>query len=118
LKIPPQSEAAQKFFRALLPSDQRVIVRPMFGNTSAFVNGNMFFGVYGDDILVRLSEGDAKELMANKGASPFEPMKGRIMKSYFLVPRAWRKDQLELTREWVKRSFEWAAKLPPKKPKK
>ncbi len=118
MKIPAQSEAAQKFFRALLPDDHRVTVRPMFGNTSAFVNGNLFFGVYGDDILVRLSESDAKELMENKGASPFEPMKGRPMKSYFLVPRAWRKDQPELTREWVMRSFEWAAKLPPKEPKK
>ena len=36
----------------------RVQVTPMFGNVAAFVNGNMFMGVFGADIGVKLSEAD------------------------------------------------------------
>jgi TfoX/Sxy family transcriptional regulator of competence genes len=45
MKIPRPNEESVKLFRSLVPKDTRVTVRPMFGNLSAFVNGNMFFGV-------------------------------------------------------------------------
>ena len=61
----------------------------MFGNISAFVNGNMFFGLFGDDIFLRLSIQDQQELLKNKGASFLEPMKGRPMKDYVIIPRTW-----------------------------
>lgn len=34
-------------FRALIPEDPAVTVKPMFGNRAAFVHGNMFAGHYG-----------------------------------------------------------------------
>jgi len=49
----------------------------MFGNLSAFVNGNMFLGLFGNDLFVRLSSEDQKELLKKKGASVLEPMKGK-----------------------------------------
>src|SRR5690349_3864813 len=94
--------------------DARVTVRPMFGNTAAFVNGNMFMGLFGDDLFLRLSEDDGAEIMKNNGASPFEPMKGRPMRGYFLIPKAWRKSP-ETARSWVTRSLESTGKMPPKK---
>jgi TfoX/Sxy family transcriptional regulator of competence genes len=48
----------------------------MFGNISAFVNGNMFAGLFGNDIFVRLSDENRRELLEEKGASLLEPMKG------------------------------------------
>lgn len=87
----------------------------MFGNESAFVNGNMFFGLFGDDLFVRLSEEDGQELIKKKGAL-LEPMKGRPMKEYFVLPKAW-KDQPENVRFWVSRSLNWVGKLPEKKKK-
>jgi TfoX/Sxy family transcriptional regulator of competence genes len=47
----------------------------MFGNISAFVNGNMFAGLFGNDIFVRLSDKSRQELLGEKGASYLEPMK-------------------------------------------
>src|SRR5438876_526623 len=88
----------------------------MFGNISAFVNGNMFAGLFGNDLFVRLSKESRKELLEKQGASLLEPMKGRPMKEYVVIPKAWRK-QHETARTWVIRSLDWTSKLPPKKKK-
>jgi len=96
-------------FQSLVPKDDRVTVRPMFGNISAFANGNMFF--------VRLSSEDQLELLKNKGSSMLEPMKGKPMKDYVVLPNTWRA-RPETLRSWISKSLEWSSKLPPKKAKK
>ena len=90
LKIPRSDKESVDLFRSLVPKDDRVTVRPMFGNISAFVNGNMFFGVFGTDLFVRLSSEDQLELRKNKGSSMLEPMKGKPMKDYVVLPKTWR----------------------------
>ena len=115
--IPRPDEKSKEFFRSLLPDEPRVTIRPMFGNISAFVNGNMFAGLFGNDLFVRLPEESRKELLEKEGASLLEPMKGRPMKEYVVIPKAWRK-QHETARTWVIRSLDWTSKLPPKKKKK
>jgi TfoX/Sxy family transcriptional regulator of competence genes len=52
----------------------------MFGSLSAFVNGNMFLGLFGNDLFVRLSSEDQQDLLRKKGASILAPMKGKPMK--------------------------------------
>jgi TfoX/Sxy family transcriptional regulator of competence genes len=89
----------------------------MFGNLAAFVNGNMSVGLYGDDLLVRLPEAERTELLKNKGAAIFEPMKGRKMKEYVTLPRAWITDRAKIE-PWVDKSLNWSGKLPPKTTKK
>ncbi len=89
----------------------------MFGNLSAFVNSNMFFGLFGNDLFVRLSPRDQQELLKVKGASLLEPMKGRPMKEYVVIPST-RKSQPATIKLWVSRSLEWSIKPPLKKAKK
>ncbi len=117
LKIPRPDKESMDLFQSLIPKDDRVTVRPMFGNISAFVNGNMFFGVFGNDLFVRLSSEDQLELLKNKGSSTLEPMKGKPMKDYVVLPRTWRA-MPETLRSWISKSLEWSSKLPPKKAKK
>ncbi|OLE70740.1 hypothetical protein AUF78_05325 [archaeon 13_1_20CM_2_51_12] len=117
MKIPHPEKESMDFFQSLVPEDTRVTVRPMFGNISAFVNGNMFFGLFGNDLFLRLSDEDRKGLLRNKGASVLEPMKGRPMKDYVVVPKAWR-DRPETVSSWITKALEWSSKLPPKKTKK
>jgi TfoX/Sxy family transcriptional regulator of competence genes len=63
----------------------------MFGNLAAFVNGNMFAGLFGEDLFVRLPEVDAKPII-KAGGRPFEPMGGgRAMTGYVVVPDGWQK---------------------------
>jgi TfoX/Sxy family transcriptional regulator of competence genes len=114
MKIPRPDEASKEFFRSILPDDIRLTIRPMFGNIAGFVNGNMFTGLYGNDLFVRLSEEDCQELLKNKGTSVFEPMEGRPMKGYILIPRTWR-NQPGVIRSWVSRSLDWTSKLPQKR---
>jgi len=112
LKIPRPDKESMDLFQSLIPKDDRVTVRPMFGNISAFVNGNMFFGVFGNDLFVRLSSEDQLELLKNKGSSMLEPMK-----DYVVLPKTWRAMPKTL-RSWISKSLEWSSKLPPKKAKK
>ena len=114
MDIPRSDENLVGFFKSIIPDDPSVTMRPMFGNLSAFVNGNMFIGVYGEDLFVRLSDDDQKELLKNKGASNFAPMAGRPMKEYVTLPQEWTKES-EKAKHWVDRSLEWTAKMPPKK---
>ena len=89
----------------------------MFGNLSAFVNGNMFFGLFGNDLFVRLSGQDQAQLLKEKGASNLEPMKGKPMKDYVVMPGSW-KGKPETIQEWVSKSLAFSSKLPSKKTKK
>jgi TfoX/Sxy family transcriptional regulator of competence genes len=117
MKIPRADEKSKEFFKSFLPEDTRITIRPMFGNISAFVNGNMFAGVFGDDLFFRLSDDDKRELLETKGTSPLEPMKGRPMKDYVVIPKTWH-NQHEKIRRLVTQSLEWTGRLPPKKSKK
>jgi TfoX/Sxy family transcriptional regulator of competence genes len=117
LKIPRPDKESVDLFQSLVPKDDRVTVRPMFGNISAFVNGNMFFGVFGSDLFVRLSSEDQLDLLKNKDSSMLEPMKGKPMKDYVVLPKTWRAKP-EALRSWISKSLEWSSKLPPKKAKK
>jgi len=112
--MPRPTEDAKTSFRAILPDDEAVAVRPMFGNIAAFHNGNMFAGLFGEDLFVRLPEAERAELL-EQGGTVFEPMPGRAMKDYVTVPGTWTQDP-EGTRTWLLRSFELARTLPAKEP--
>ena len=117
MNIPRADEDSKEFFRSILPDDPRITIRPMFGNISAFVNGNMFAGLFGNDLFIRVSEESQKELLDKKEASLLELMKGKPMREYVIAPKAWR-NQLETARLWVTRSLDWTSGLPPKKTRK
>jgi len=113
--MPKPDEATKEFFRSVVPDHPAVGVRPMFGNLAAFVNGNMFMGLFGRELFLRLSEDD-QALVQKAGGGPFEPMPGRAMTGYVVVPEVWRQQPKKLA-TWVERSLEWAIVLPPKVPK-
>lgn len=114
MSMPKPDEESKAYFESLVPDDPRVKSRPMFGNLAAFVNGNMFLALLGSQVAVRLPDEDRAELLNVRGASPFEPMPGRPMKEYVVLPEAWRKSRKK-AEDWVARSLAWAGTLPPKK---
>jgi TfoX/Sxy family transcriptional regulator of competence genes len=114
--MPRPSDRAKVAFRAVLPDDPAVTVRPMFGNIAAFVNGNMFAGLFGEDLFVRLQDAERTAVIAQGGAE-FAPMPGRGMKDYVTVPGPWAEDPGP-ARAWVLRSLAWARELPPKEPRR
>ena len=116
MQMPKASDASKALFAAVMPDDPRVVVKPMFGNLGAFVNGNMFAGLFGDRVGVKVLDAAARaELDATEGAGPFGPEE-RPMGGYVAVPERWA-DEPERIAEWVARAFDETAALPPKPPK-
>lgn len=113
--MPRPSPEARAVFESLLPDDPAVICRPMFGNQAAFVNGNMFAGLFGEELFVRLGEAE-RDSVIELGGGDFAPMPGRAMKDYVTLPSGWA-GQLEPARDWIARSLEWTRALPAKQPK-
>ena len=110
--MPRPTAAAQDAFRSLLPKDAAVSARPMFGNLAAFVNGNMFTGLFGDDLFVRVSDADQAKVR-KQGGRPFEVMPGRAMTGYVVVPAGWQKKP-DATRTWIVTALSWSRALPAK----
>ncbi|MEP7022681.1 MAG: TfoX/Sxy family protein [Actinomycetota bacterium] len=115
MKMPKPSDGDKDYFRSLIPADPAVEVKAMFGNLGAFVNGNMFAGLLGADVGLRLDEPARSELAAAGGAGGFGPGE-KPMRGYVSLPAAWRSTP-ERAVAWVDTALEQARSLPPKTPK-
>lgn len=99
------------FFKTLWTDEPEVQLRSMFGYPCAFINGQMFNGLFGDRMFLRLSESDRQKFQSLPGAGPFEPLPGRVMKEYVLVPATMLSKEDEM-RGWLAISKTFAASLP------
>ena len=118
VEIPRPTDDDKAVFQSLVPDRPDVTVRPMFGNLGAYVNGNMFMGLFGSSIGLKLAEADREQLLAVTGSGPFGPAE-RPMSGYVSIPASWRAPSTD-TDDWITRSLDHVASLPPKakKPKK
>jgi TfoX/Sxy family transcriptional regulator of competence genes len=91
--------------------------RKMFGYPAAFVNGNMFAGLFQDRMFLRLSDEDRAAIRKEYGTPLFEPMPGRPMRGYVEVPRYVLKSP-RLLRTWLMKGMEYTKALPAKLKKK
>jgi TfoX/Sxy family transcriptional regulator of competence genes len=94
-----------------------VQVRKMFGYPCAFFQGQMFTGLHQSSMILRLADADRAEFLKINGAASFEPMPGRPMREYVVVPAAVL-EKAEILDFWLERSFKYAASLPLKAPRK
>ncbi|MCD1295843.1 hypothetical protein CUJ83_12640 [Methanocella sp. CWC-04] len=92
--------------------------KKMFGCPVYFVNNNMFTGVHGSNIFLRLSEEDREKILSEfESVSIFEPVKGRKMKEYVVLSPAIFNDN-DLFKQWLSRSHEYVSGMPERSPKK
>lgn len=115
MKMPKHSDEDKARFRDLVPEGPGVEVKPMFGSLGAFVNGNMFAGLFGTDIGVKLDPESLEELRGIEGSGPFGPAE-RPMGGYLSLPASFTDEQATA---WVERARAHIATLPAKvkKPK-
>ena len=111
--MPKADPTTAALFRRLLPDRPDVTVRPMFGQTAAFLDGEMFAGTFGPHVFARLDESSRAELLAVPGATVFAPVKNRPMKEYVQLPSAML-NQPSVAKAWIARALEWTATLPAK----
>jgi TfoX/Sxy family transcriptional regulator of competence genes len=107
------SEKIIELLEKIIPNLPGVEKRKMFGYPVVFINGNMFMGVHGNSIFLRLTDNERKEFLKLQSARQFEPMPGRFMKEYIVFPEWMLDDQFTLSK-WVEKSFEYVSCLPPK----
>ena len=112
-KFAPAPEALKARFAELTADLPGCEPRKMFGYPCAFVNGQMFVGVFADRLMMRLSESDRATFLKLKDAKQFEPMPGRPMKEYVEVPKGLMESTTDL-KKWLKKSLAYAQTLPPK----
>jgi len=112
MKMPKPSEQATAAFTKLVPGDPAITLKPMFGNLAAFVNGNMFAGLFGEDLFVRLPDTDAQPIM-KAGGRPFEPVAGHAMSGYVMVPGSWQ-NKPDAVRPHVTRALTLTRAMPAK----
>jgi TfoX/Sxy family transcriptional regulator of competence genes len=117
MQMPKPSDADKDFFRSIVPDDPAVEVKPMFGNLGAFVNGNMFAGLFGPTVGIRVGEADRAVLEAIDGSGPFGPAE-RPMGGYVGLPD-WSDDPGQ-AKAWVAKAHSYVASMPAKavKPKR
>ncbi len=73
----------------------------------------MFAGLHEAGMVLRLPDEQRTEFLRLKGAKQFEPMPGRVMREYVVVPRVLLNAPEQL-RQWVEKSLAYASSLPAK----
>jgi TfoX/Sxy family transcriptional regulator of competence genes len=92
--------------------------RKMFGYPAYFINGNMFAGIHGENLFIRLSEKDIEKVMKEHlGVGFFEPVSGRKMKGYVVLPKTVYSDD-QVFAKLLGQSAEYVSSLLPKQKKK
>jgi TfoX/Sxy family transcriptional regulator of competence genes len=100
-------------FQEITASVDGLTQRKMFGETAGFVNGNLVTGLHSGRWFVRLPEDEQAELMALPGAGAFEPMAGRPMRAYTVLPPDVVADD-DALRPWLDRAVAFGRSLPAK----
>ena len=106
-----------RLFGEMLAAFPLIQKRRMFGYPCAFFQGQMFAGLFQDSFVLRLSAEDRAQFLQLDGTLPFEPMPGRPMKEYVVLPERLL-TQEESLHCWLEKAFAYAGSLPAKEPKR
>jgi TfoX/Sxy family transcriptional regulator of competence genes len=112
-KSPPELVARFDAVAADFPEATR---RLTFGYPCLYVGGNMISGLFASRWHVKLGPEERQALEAIPGAAPFEPMPGRPMTGFTLMPQSVVDDDDQI-HAWVGRAVRYGTTLPAKTPK-
>lgn len=110
MEMPKHSDEDKARFRSLVTEGPGVEIKPMFGSVGAFVNGNMYAGLFGSAVGVKASPDDLAELSAIEGSGPFGPVE-RPMGGWLSLPDSFSDED---AMSWIERAREHIATLTPK----
>jgi TfoX N-terminal domain len=86
--------------------------RQMFGYPAVTINGHLCFSLHASDAVLRLSAADQADFAATHELRVFEPMPGRPMREYVVLPETLLAD--DSVEGWIERSASHVRALPPK----
>jgi TfoX/Sxy family transcriptional regulator of competence genes len=109
MKWTKPAAATIDYFERIAPGPP-IEARRMFGMPSRFLNGHMLVSVFGNSLMLHLSESDRLECIA-AGAAPFAPH-GRSAAEYVEIQIGHFEDQT--LKEWIARGMRYLGSLPPR----
>lgn len=86
--------------------------RKMFGGVCYSVKGNIFTGVYKEDIILRLGVESAEKALSESHVKPFD-ITGRAMKGWVMIEKP-QFDTKEKLMDWLMKAHQFALTLPAK----
>jgi TfoX/Sxy family transcriptional regulator of competence genes len=99
--------------RAVMPAHADVTERKMFGGLAFLLEGHMFAGIVGSELMVRLGEQAAQRALERDHVREMD-FTGRPMKNMiFVQPAGLHGPELE---RWITAAADHARTLPPKQP--
>ena len=116
MEFEKSSQAMIDFFDKIAPKEPDIERKKVFGYPACFINGNMFVGLHGNKLLVRLDDAERLSFLKNEGTAIFEPMPGRPMREYAVASPAMLANAKDMVR-WIAKSAEYVCKLPAKEKK-
>ena len=116
-KWKPAPAALVKIFEASVRFIPGITQRKMFGYPAAYVNGYLFAGLFENSLVLKLPAESRSELLKLPGAARFEPIPGRTMGEFVVVPQSVVKNHAQL-KPWLELAYEYVKSFPPKAKKK
>jgi hypothetical protein len=113
----PAPESLVAAFDAAVAGFTEIERKKMFGYPAAFVNDRLFTGLFQESMIIKLPDTLRQELLALRGAAPFEPVPGRVMHEFVVVPRTLLAAPAAL-RPWLRWSYMYVKSLAPKSSKR
>ena len=92
-------EQLAKRIQNIVGKKKGVMSKQMFGGIAFMLDGKMFVGVVGDDLMVRVGKEQGPELLEREGARPMD-FTGKPMAGYLYVDETGFRSDAELE-EWI-----------------
>ena len=84
----PYDKAMEAIIQALYVGEKGLTAKRMFGGMCYLVGGNMAFGIYKDNLIIRLGSPERAQQEIDSGrALPFD-ITGKAMKGWVMIPKA------------------------------
>lgn len=87
--------------------------KKMFGGICHLHRGNMFCGVYRDNLILRLGDDEADSAIKSGAGRPFD-ITGKALKGWMMMPWGDGISGDDVSR-WIEKALAFEASLPPKK---
>lgn len=116
-KWKPAPEELVRVFEASIRFIPNITQRKMFGYPAAFVGGYLFAGLFENSMVLKLPAESRSELLKLPGAARFEPIPGRTMGEFVVIPPSVVKNRVRL-KPWLEAAYAYVKSFPPKRTKK
>ena len=109
----PYDRELEQMIGSILGPNTGLTSKAMFGGVCYLIGGNMAFGIYQDNLIVRLGSPEPAQQEIDSGrALPFD-ITGKAMKGWVMIPKA-RLAGPKDYKPWLDLGLTYAKSLPPK----